>query len=218
MMYAHGKGCFVVQMTQQIARIKMNPEEMPTLRKQAMNSSNAKHSHGSKPDFDNLIKENGKYIRTFIAKRTWNESDVDDIYQTTLLEAFKSYKNFREESHPRTWMCGIAAKVISNYIRKKSSSRQSFTDDITSISDSAEQDNETGSETFQNPAMRYEYGRLLGRLNSLYEKLPKSMKDVFDTVIHDGKSYEDASLLHDIPIGTVRSRVSRAREVMKIGL
>lgn len=167
-----------------------------------------------KPEFDTLVKNYEVFIRAFILKRMWDDSEVDDIYQITLLEAFKSYGNFRNESHPRTWMCGIALKVLSNHYRKKLQSRKILMEDITSVKES-DFDDASHVSSYQTPEKSYEYELQLKNLSKCYQTLPETMKQVFDTVVYDGSTYEDASIQHNIPVGTVRSRISRARTILK---
>ena len=169
----------------------------------------------TRTDFGSLVAQHGKYIKAFIAKRTWFEEDIEDIYQITLMEAFKSYKNFRDESHPRTWICGVASKVLSNFVRKKLKNIHELTDDVTSLIEKKEYCEDYELSTFRNPDESYEYFVLAKHIENVYYQLPPEMRDVFETIVSDGISYEDASKLHNIPTGTVRSRVSRARDRMK---
>lgn len=168
-----------------------------------------------KPDFNLLITNHGKYVKCFISKRLKVREDIEDVYQITLLEAFKSYKNFRGDSHSRTWLCGVANNVIRNYIRKNFKGAVYFSDDIEMLSDLSEFNSDDYSVTYHNPEAFYEYVRFSQGVINAMESLPCGMREVFKTVVEDGLSYEDASLRHQIPIGTVRSRISRARAIMK---
>nr|WP_269447923.1 MULTISPECIES: sigma-70 family RNA polymerase sigma factor [unclassified Marinomonas] len=160
--------------------------------------------------------QHGKLLKAFVNKNVWDENDVEDIYQITLFEAFKSYKNFRYESQPKTWLCGVASKVISNYVRKKLKSRLEFTADMIPLLESEITVNLDGeSISYRDPEASYEYMQLAKSLNRSYEKLPKEIRDVFNSAIEIGNSYQKTSELYNIPIGTVRSRISRAREIMR---
>jgi len=161
--------------------------------------------------FNKVAKENERYIKSFIKKRVWIKDDVDDIFQTTLMECFKSSKNFRGDSHPRTWMCGVASKVISGYMRKNYRNPTEFTDKIAELSDSLEYES---CDLQRNPENHYETRVLIEEVMKAYSALPEDMKQVFES-IKSGASYEEASKLYNIPIGTVRSRISRAREKIK---
>lgn len=169
-----------------------------------------------KPSFQSLISQHGKLVKAFVTKNVWDENDVEDIYQITLFEAFKSYKNFRNESQPKTWLCGVASKVISNYVRKKLQSKLEFTADIAPLMDTVmTEDIDKHSIAFRSPEASYEYMQMEKNLNTSYEKLPKDIRQIFDSAIKDGNSYQKTSEIYNIPIGTVRSRISRAREMMK---
>lgn len=177
--------------------------------------ANKASCEASKPDFGILVTQHGKYLKSFIRKKLWASDEVDDVYQIVLLESFKSYRNFRNESHPRTWMCGVAAKVISNYIRKKAQSAVDFTDEIEQTSDKHSDSMELNSIYYRDPEESYQYLQMENDVNGAMSRLPEKMKKVFETVVQDGYSYEDASRIHNIPVGTVRSRVFFARKFLK---
>ncbi len=168
-----------------------------------------------KPDFSVLVTRDGKYVKNFIGKTLNNKEDVEDVYQITLLESFKSYKNFLGESCSRTWLCGVASNVLRNCTIKNSQKKVYLSDDIETLADMTDDIFESRSGPFLNPDIFYEYTELAENVSDAIEKLPGKMKEVFQAVVRDGLSYENASLRHQIPIGTVRSRVSRAREAVK---
>ena len=95
-------------------------------------------------------------------------------------------------------------------------SRLEFTADMISLLESEITINLDGeSISYREPEAAYEYMQLAKNLNCSYEKLPKEIRDVFNSAIEIGNSYQKTSELYNIPIGTVRSRISRAREIMK---
>lgn len=168
-----------------------------------------------KLEFDVLVTRDGKYVKNFIGRKLNNKEDAEDVYQITLLESFRSYKNFRGESRSRTWLCGVANNVLRNYIRKNSQKTVYLSDDIEALADMTDDIFEHRSGPYLNPDACYEYTELAESASDAIEKLPNKMREVFKTVVRDGLSYENASLRHKIPVGTVRSRVSRAREAVK---
>jgi len=164
-------------------------------------------------DFSEVVLENGKYLRNFIAKKCWDKRDIDDVYQTTLLEAFKSYGSFRGDSQIRTWLCGIALMVFRNRARKMSRMKtcplQDMDGEYIDVIDTLE------ASEFDRPEKALEMGRMLRSVVSTAKKLPNSVKPVFTAVAIEGKNYEETAIEYDIPIGTVRSRVSRARTLLR---
>ncbi len=162
--------------------------------------------------FTNLVIKHGEFIRNFIAKKVWDKQDIDDIYQITLLEAFRSFKNFRGDSHPRTWFCGIAVIVFKNYLRKKNKNIEQVFELLDDINVSSEDAcTMARGESLESPVKHYEYELLLNSVRSAISTLPDNIKHVYVMVTFKGLDYENTAQAFGIPIGTVRSRVSRAR-------
>lgn len=157
-----------------------------------------------------LVSEHGKFLKNFIAKRTWNEQDIEDIYQSTLVEAIKSFPKFRNESQPRTWLCGIAYNVIRNYARKLNLISCDSLDILESVDIEAME-----SAGGEDPANIYDRESFLEKLQDVSSGLPAAVRQTFFMVTDSGKNYEQTAQLLGVPIGTVRSRVSRAREVLR---
>ena len=160
---------------------------------------------------EKLVLEHGKFVKSFIARRTWNEQNVDDIYQSTLLEAIKSFPKFRNESQPRTWLCGIAHNIIRNYSRKLNTINNY---ENLEVLDSTDIDY-VSCMTTEDPATIYNRERFSRQISKVSGKLPHSVRQTFFLVIDSGKNYEQAAQLLNVPVGTVRSRISRAREVIR---
>lgn len=159
---------------------------------------------------EKLVLEHGKFVKRFIAKRTWNEQNVDDIYQSTLLEAIKSYPKFRNESQPRTWLCGIAYNIIRNYGRKLNAINCEDLDALESVDFDDINCMSTG-----NPADIYNREHFVNRVKEVTDTLPDAIKQTFFMIVESGKNYEQAAQSLNVPIGTVRSRIFRAREVLR---
>jgi RNA polymerase sigma factor (sigma-70 family) len=164
-------------------------------------------------DFTEVVFQHGKYLRNFIAKKCWDKQDIDDVYQTALLEGFKSYGSFRGDSQIRTWLCGIALMVFRNKARKMNKVQicplEDADGDYLSVIDTLE------ASEFDNPEKALEVDRMLHSIVTTTKNLPNSIEPVFTAVALDGMRYEEAATEFNIPIGTVRSRVSRARTLLR---
>jgi RNA polymerase sigma factor (sigma-70 family) len=180
-----------------------NVYEMPTKEKYTLSN------------FSEIINNNGKYVQNFISKKVWNKNDVDDIYQTTLLEAFKSFSSFRGDSHPRTWICGIAYIVFKNYLKNKTIHSFETVEDLSGFIERGQQLEDAPNLDLENPETIHERMELLSILQEAFEGLPDGMKETFESVVGNGESYESAAKRYNIPVGTVRSRISRARQVLR---
>ena len=161
-------------------------------------------------DIEKIVLEHGKAIKQFIYRKLWNKQNVEDVFQTVMLEAIKSSHTFNRECHPKYWLMGIASNVIKNSARKENAvfSSMEIGDDISILDD-------VNEDRTEDPADIYERELFLEAIEEAYSQLPEEMKTVMFEVVNNGKSYAETAEKLDIAIGTVRSRVSRARDFMR---
>ncbi|SFB22640.1 RNA polymerase sigma factor, sigma-70 family [Pseudomonas sp. NFIX10] len=159
--------------------------------------------HTSPPGF--TFGEERK-LRLFVHKRVLNQDDADDIVQLTYLEAWRNQEKFKGMAKPDTWLCGIALNLIRNHFRRF------YAQPPLSVFDESEfnepSDDVDLSELCENH-------RLLDRTLSAMDALPKDMRETLWTAVDTESSYRDAAERLGVPIGTVRSRLFRAREQLK---
>lgn len=168
-------------------------------------------SKQSLPSINTLLEEHGTFVFKFIRKRTWDQQSCEDIYQSTMVEALKCFKNFRGESQPRTWLCGIAYNMIRNYSKGLSNHTTESLEDCKNI-ESYMDDSSFGTE---DPSDIHWRNVQLEKIAKVFDELPKDMRITFEEVVSRGKSYEETALSLNLPIGTVRSRIARAREIFR---
>jgi RNA polymerase sigma-70 factor (ECF subfamily) len=139
--------------------------------------------------------EVARFLRTLSG-----ESDVDDLVQDTFLRALRSLPDFQGRSSVRTWLFAIARRVAADQIRHISRRPRiaTVTDWVTSA-DTAEPDGR--------PRFEEEHA-----LTSLLAGLPDDRREAFVATQVLGLSYAEAAEVCDCPVGTIRSRVARARE------
>lgn len=169
-------------------------------------------------DIAEVIRKNSPFLRQFIAKRAPNKQDVDDIMQTTLLEAIKAYHKFRGDSQVRTWLCGIAYNIIRNSLKKRE--RDSVVTYDESLIDS-EQATSFANPLIaapEDPASQAERETLLQKVQESYDGMTSRMQDVVHSLIVEGDSYQDTAKKVDVPLGTVRSRMANARKIFRENL
>ncbi len=191
--------------------LKLESYIQPKSRRKLSLVTEPKRVYKNELTVDALIKEHGEFVLKFIRKRTWDEQSVEDIYQSTMLEALKCFSNFRGDSHPRTWLCGVAYNLIRNYSKNLKAPDMESIDEMRNADQLPESDR-LGAE---NPLDIYSRNDLLDRINNAFNELPKEMQTTFNEVVNRGKSYEETAIALDVPIGTVRSRIARAREILK---
>lgn len=186
--------------------------EKPTTIKNTLTTFQKASSINNTLSIDELIETHGHFVMKFIKKRCWDIQSADDIFQSTMLEALKCFNKFRGESHPRTWLCGIAYNMVRNHA--KSFNTPSFE----SLDNLHNNEYLTDNTIFgtENPFNIHLRDAQLDHLCTIFDTLPNDMKITFDEVVSNGRTYEETAKKLNLPIGTVRSRISRARDIFRM--
>ena len=156
--------------------------------------------------FRALVDEHRSRLQSFIERNIGRSSDAEELTQQAFVEAARSIVSFRGESALSTWLYGIAMNLVRNYLSRAPHRRYAFEDDSALESIATE-----GA----NPEEQAERRELLAKLSDELETLPTEMRQVLMLVAVDELSYEEAAVMLSIPIGTVRSRASRARTMLR---
>lgn len=158
------------------------------------------------PAFRALVTAHRHRLQSFIERNIGRSSDAEDLAQQAFIEAAKSIHAFRGESALSTWLYGIAMNLVRNYLSRAPHRRHAFVDDSALASVAME-----GAD----PAEQAEHRQLLARLSDELACLPAEMREVLMLVAVEELPYEEAAVMLSIPIGTVRSRASRARMLLR---
>ena len=135
---------------------------------------------------------------------TKSKEDSEDIAQQTFTKVWQQLNSFRGESALFTWIYRIAINLAKNYVASSAYKKQK----INISSDSVEID----FPSYENPENSLMHLESLNRIKSYVDSLPESLRTAFTLREVDGKSYEEIANITNTPIGTVRSRIFRARE------
>lgn len=156
-----------------------------------------------------LLKNQKSRLTHFVRKHLRREDYVDDLIQQTHMAAFRNWARFRGESKPETWLFGIALNLVKNFRYRDTSYR--FQGD-----DFEEQVSMIPADSFCEPEESLMRQERMESLKQAIDHLPAKMQNVVQLVLLDGFTYQDAALELDLPIGTVRSRLSRARDMLRL--
>jgi RNA polymerase sigma factor (sigma-70 family) len=156
--------------------------------------------------FRQLVHDHQKRLYRFIVKNIGHGTDAEELTQQAFVEAAKGFETFRGGSELSTWLYGIAMNLVRNHLSRAPHRRYSF-EDASVLDDSLCERPGPSEQLAQTQAVQ--------RLQSEIEELPSEMRDVLLLVSLDELSYEEAAVMLSIPVGTVRSRVSRARSTLR---
>ena len=166
----------------------------------------AKARSGDHQAFIRLTEEYSHLVLSLALQMTGSAADMDDIAQETFLRAFRNLNSFRGAASFKTWLVKIAMNVSINYRRSQRTPTSDLTEE-SAISPPAEaQDQKMLSQ------------ELRAKVRQAVAKLPSHYRSVVVLRDFQGLSYQEITSALGIPIGTVMSRLSKARELLRAGL
>jgi RNA polymerase sigma-70 factor (ECF subfamily) len=168
----------------------------------------AKVNKGATSEFETLVQKYQGRIYTLCRYLLKSPQDAEDAAQDTFLKAFQGLKGFTPTSAFYTWLYRIAVNTCLDY-RRKSSLRSVFSSaDIRKKPDLVPSELSSPESTY---AAKESIHALQAALNSISEKL----RIVVVLKEMEGLSYEEIAKILDVSVGTVKSRISRAREELR---
>lgn len=170
-----------------------------------------KVQRGDKNAFGLLVTKYQHKVAHLVSRYVKNSGDVADVTQEAFIKAYRALPNFRGESAFYTWLYRIAVNSAKNYLVAQG--RKPPASDV----DAEEADYFDGSDALkeQNSPERSLMSEELEKvLFDALEKLPEDLRMAITLRELEGLSYEDIANVMDCPVGTVRSRIFRAREAI----
>ncbi len=164
---------------------------------------------GSEEAFTALVKLHADRLHAFILRMTRDPELALDLCQETWLKAFRGLASFTSESSFSTWLCRIGHNTVVSAARARKARpnvTQTLGDGPTDHPEPAVTEDAGASLMLQE-----EHGRALNALR----ELPEELRAILILRDIDDRSYEDIALILEIPPGTVRSRLFRARERLR---
>ena len=166
---------------------------------------------GDKGAFDLLVKRYQHKVIGLIGRYVQDHAEALDIAQETFIKAYKALDSFRGESAFYTWLYRIATNTAKNYLVTRSR-RPPGTD--VDIDDVLQAESESELREIETPENNLYRDELFSVMASTLEALPEELRVALTLRELEGMSYEEIAEVMDCPIGTVRSRIFRAREAI----
>lgn len=166
---------------------------------------------GDKHAFNLLISKYQHRIISLVSRYVSDHSEAQDVAQESFIKAYRAISRFRGDSAFYTWLYRIAINTAKNYLVAQK--RRPPASDIDAV-DAEQYDIESRLKekgTPENELMRDEIKRTVF---DTIAALPDDLRTAIMLREMEGMSYEDIALTMDCPIGTVRSRIFRARDAI----
>jgi len=133
---------------------------------------------------------------------------AQDIAQEAFVKAFKNIEKFRGDSSFYTWIYRIAINTAKNLLSSKARNSEVYDDEIMELKLSE------SAVTTENPENILEAEELRSKMMDAIQSLPDDIRTTLSLREFDGLSYEEIAKVQNCPIGTVRSRIHKGREIL----
>ena len=171
---------------------------------------------GDKQAFGLLVTKYQRKLARLVSRMVRDSAEVEDIVQDSFIRAYRALPSFRNESAFYTWLYRIGVNTAKNWLVTHGRRAQ-----LTSATDDDESEIYTEPELLRNyeTPERLLMTKQIGQtVNSVVESLPEDLRTALTLREIEGLSYEEIADVMDCPIGTVRSRIFRARDAIALKL
>lgn len=166
---------------------------------------------GNKNAFNLLVMRYQHRVAALIARFVQDPQEVEDVAQEAFIKAYRALPLFRGDSAFYTWLYRIAVNTAKNHLVARSRRPPAHDLEIDEV-----EPMEIGSvlHEIESPEGSLSTSELKEAIEAAVDSLPEELKTAFTLREFSGLSYEDITEVMDCPVGTVRSRIFRAREAI----
>ena len=165
---------------------------------------------GDKRAFEILVVKYQRKINRLVSRLVRDAAEIEDVTQEAFIKAYRALPQFRGDSAFYTWLYRIAINTAKNYLASQGRRAPTTTDNVPEEAETFEAaDQLRDINTPESLLMSKQVGETGNRA---MEALPEELRMAIQLREIEGMSYEDIALAMECPIGTVRSRIFRARE------
>jgi len=171
---------------------------------------------GDKRAFGLLVDKYQRKLGRLLSRMIRDQSEIEDVVQESFIKAYRALPNFRGDSAFYTWLYRIGINTAKNYLvsmgRRPTVSTDIEIDDAENFEDGGE------LRTTETPESSLMTKQIAQTVNDTVESLPEELRTAITLREIEGLSYEEIAIIMACPIGTVRSRIFRARETIALKL
>ncbi|MFP4559800.1 MAG: RNA polymerase sigma factor RpoE [Thiohalorhabdus sp.] len=171
--------------------------------------------NGEQKAFDLLVRKYQHKVYGLVSRFISDPAAVEDVVQESFIKAYRSLDRFRGDSAFYTWLYRIAVNTAKNYLVAKG--RRPPDADI----DASDAEQMSGAEVMREVGTPEDVAlskEMSEKVLQVIEELPSDLRTALTLREIDGLTYEEIAKVMDCPIGTVRSRIFRAREAVNNAL
>ena len=166
---------------------------------------------GDKAAFDLLVIKYQHRIIQLVNRYIKDPSESQDVAQEAFIKAYRALGNFRGDSAFYTWLYRIAINTAKNYLVSRN---RRYSDYHVDVQDAEQVENAPQLKGMDTPDYLLQNDEIVEVIKLAIDNLPEDMKVAIMLREFEGLSYEEISQTMECPVGTVRSRIFRAREAI----
>ena len=167
---------------------------------------------GDKGAFDLLVSKYQRKIFRLLSRLIRDQAEVEDVAQEAFIKAYRALPNFRGDSAFYTWLYRIAINTAKNHL--VSQRRRAPTSTVADIEEAETFDDGEHLRDLNTPDSMLLTKQVGEAVNRAIDQLPEDLRTAIVLREIEGLSYEEIAESMNCPIGTVRSRIFRAREAI----
>ncbi|HMK13613.1 MAG TPA: RNA polymerase sigma factor RpoE [Burkholderiales bacterium] len=168
--------------------------------------------HGDKHAFELLVDKYQRKLGRLLSRFIRDAAEIEDVTQEAFIKAYRALPSFRGDSAFYTWLYRIGINTAKNYLVAMGRRAPTATEfDISDAEAFEDGDHLKDMNTPENELMSKQIGQTV---NQALQGLPDELRTAITLREIEGLSYEDIATIMNCPIGTVRSRIFRAREAI----
>ena len=166
---------------------------------------------GDKKAFDILVQRYQHKVVNLISRFVSDQTECYDIAQDAFIKAYRAIGNFRGDSQFYTWLYRITANTAKNHLASRARKSPSYSVDV---DDAEHYEGESGLKEYTTPENLLLTDEIEKTVFQAIEVLPEDLRSAITLREIEGLSYEEIAEVMNCPIGTVRSRIFRARDAI----
>lgn len=167
---------------------------------------------GDKKAFGLLVEKYHRKLGRLVSRMVRDQAEVEDVVQEAFIKAYRALHNFRGDSAFYTWLYRIGINTAKNYLVSLGRKPQVLND--VEIEDAENFEGVTDMRTMETPETAMANKQIAQTVNDTIANLPEELRTAITLRELEGMSYEEIADIMQCPIGTVRSRIFRARETI----
>jgi RNA polymerase sigma-70 factor (ECF subfamily) len=167
---------------------------------------------GDKKAFELLVSKYQRKLMRLVSRLVHDQAEAEDVVQESFIKAYRALANFRGDAAFYTWLYRIGINTAKNYLVSQGRRAPTSTDaDIEEAETFVDAD---GLRDMNTPESLLASKQIAETVNAAMMSLPEELRNAISLREIEGMSYEEISEVMLCPIGTVRSRIFRAREAI----